>query len=69
MQKQKHILIIGAGATGLCAATELLKYPELSITILESQPAPVGGLWNFNSSRTSLYNSLRTNLPRESMSF
>ena len=60
-------MIIGAGPSGLVAAKEYLKYGN-HVTIIESENN-IGGLWYYESSRSSMYESLRTNLPREIMAF
>lgn len=76
------VAVVGAGAAGLVTARSLLKEGH-SVRVFE-QSSEVGGTWNYkedidsdpvsqDSSRTrvhsSMYASLRTNLPRECMSF
>ena len=39
------VLIVGAGSSGLSAAYELSKYPEISVAIIEQNVAPGGGAW------------------------
>ncbi|KAK9277113.1 hypothetical protein L1049_006652 [Liquidambar formosana] len=78
----RSVAIIGAGAAGLCAARELrLEGHNVAVYERENQ---IGGTWVYtpkvesdpiglDPSRTlvhsSLYHSLRTNLPREAMGF
>ena len=65
----KKVVIIGAGASGLCLAKELIQHPsEFKVIILEAE-SQIGGTWVIESERSSLYKSLRTNLPRECMAF
>uniref|UniRef100_A0A0D6QW74 Flavin-containing monooxygenase n=1 Tax=Araucaria cunninghamii TaxID=56994 RepID=A0A0D6QW74_ARACU len=75
--------VIGAGAAGLVAAREL-KREGLEVAVYE-QKADVGGLWLYDSgvgedplgldpkrvgpNHGTIYQSLRTNLPREVMGF
>ena len=60
--------VIGAGAAGLVSIHELRKEGH-QVTCFESEP-DIGGTWcQESSSRTSMYDSLRTNLPRQIMSF
>ncbi|GIL73465.1 hypothetical protein Vretifemale_3589 [Volvox reticuliferus] len=78
-----RMAIIGAGAAGLAAAREL-RLEGHDVTVLEQSPY-VGGVWRYdprtesedllgiNPDRSrvhsSMYEQLRTNLPRELMSF
>ncbi|RWR87493.1 flavin-containing monooxygenase FMO GS-OX-like protein 4 [Cinnamomum micranthum f. kanehirae] len=77
-----HVAVIGAGAAGLVAARELRREGH-KVVVFESGDS-VGGTWVYSPSvdsdplgldpyrkkvQTSLYQSLRTNLPRESMGF
>ncbi|GLI64600.1 hypothetical protein VaNZ11_007907 [Volvox africanus] len=78
-----RVVVIGAGAAGLAAARELRSEGH-DVTVLEQSPY-VGGVWRYdprtesedllgiNSDRSrvhsSMYEQLRTNLPRELMSF
>jgi thioredoxin reductase len=73
--------VIGAGASGLVTARELLRQ-GFEVTIFE-QSTNVGGLWVYDPKtesdklgldvekriHSSLYSSLRTNLPRDIMAF
>ncbi|BAU00465.1 Flavin-containing monooxygenase FMO GS-OX-like 4 [Vigna angularis] len=78
----RHVAVIGAGATGLVAARELRG--EGHRVVVFERGDEVGGTWVYtpevesdpiglNPKRSivhsSLYDSLRTNLPRESMGF
>ncbi len=76
-----NVAVIGAGAAGLAAASELIDHGH-SVVVFE-QSREVGGLWNYTerveddplgqqpSDRigSSLYASLRVNLPRDLMAF
>lgn len=60
--------VIGAGAAGLVSIHELRKNGH-QVTCFESE-SELGGTWCQKfSRRSSMYNSLRTNLPRQVMSF
>uniref|UniRef100_A0A7N0TKY3 Flavin-containing monooxygenase n=1 Tax=Kalanchoe fedtschenkoi TaxID=63787 RepID=A0A7N0TKY3_KALFE len=78
----RHVAVVGAGAGGLVAARELRNEGH-SVVVYENQ-SRLGGTWVYDPdvesdpicqdpSRTmihsSLYDSLRTNLPREAMGF
>lgn len=76
----KHAVVIGAGAAGLVTAREFLRV-GFAVTVFE-QSAQVGGLWVYSDAtevdplgqtgtrqHSSLYSSLRTNLPRDLMAF
>ncbi|KAH9633072.1 hypothetical protein HF086_010181 [Spodoptera exigua] len=74
-----RVCVIGAGAAGLCAARHLLVEPCVShVDILEQAPQ-LGGTWVYTENvgyddfglpiHTSMYKSLRTNLPKEIMGF
>ena len=76
-----NVAVVGAGAAGLAAASELLNHGQEVVVFEQSQT--VGGLWNYTerveddplgqhpSERitSSLYASLRVNLPRDLMAF
>ncbi|EOA40352.1 hypothetical protein CARUB_v10009080mg [Capsella rubella] len=77
-----HVAVIGAGAAGLVAARELRRENH-SVVVFE-RISKVGGLWvytpeseddplsldpNRNIVHSSVYDSLRTNLPRECMGY
>ncbi|KAI8436324.1 hypothetical protein MSG28_004361 [Choristoneura fumiferana] len=71
--------VIGAGAAGLCAARHLLAEPSVSAVDVLEQAGQVGGTWVYTEDtgyddfglpiHTSMYKSLRTNLPKEIMGF
>lgn len=78
----RHVAVIGAGAAGLVAARELRREGH-SVVVFERQKH-VGGTWNYTDHverdplsvdptrpivYSSVYRSLRTNLPRECMGF
>ena len=77
MSSASKVCVIGAGAAGLCAARRLAE-AQLSPVIFE-QTNVVGGTWVFNEStgmdqhglpiHSSMYKSLKTNLPKEVMAF
>ena len=83
MASAKRICIIGAGASGLCAARHIIKMNELlSFTTTEEEFIPVvyeknkqvGGTWIYTDDTTqnvhsSMYKNLYTNLPKECMAF
>lgn len=76
------VAVIGAGAAGLAAAKELLREGH-TVTVFEQLP-DLGGVWRFDERteldplgvdpsrsivHSSMYRSLRTNLPREVMGY
>ncbi|XP_051121808.1 flavin-containing monooxygenase FMO GS-OX-like 4 [Andrographis paniculata] len=78
----RSVAVIGAGAAGLCAALELRK--EGHQVVVYEREDQIGGTWVYTPEtesdpmslhparklvHTSLYASLRTNLPREVMGF
>ena len=78
----RRVAVIGAGAGGLAAARELRR--EGHRVVVFERGGSVGGTWVYTSAvesdplgldparkvvHSSLYDSLRTNLPRESMGF
>nr|QWJ73361.1 aliphatic glucosinolate S-oxygenase 2-1 [Isatis tinctoria] len=78
----RHVAVIGAGASGLIAAREL--HREGHTVVIFEREKQVGGLWIYSPKaesdplsldptrhivHSSVYESLRTNLPRESMGF
>lgn len=80
--KSFNVAVIGAGAAGLVSARELLREGH-QVVVFERQNQ-LGGTWVYNPSvetdplgidpcraiiHSSLYASLRTNLPREAMGF
>eukprot|EP00050_Salpingoeca_kvevrii_P019517 m.87046 g.87046 ORF g.87046 m.87046 type:complete len:448 (+) comp8448_c0_seq3:150-1493(+) len=68
-------LVIGAGAAGLVAARRL-REAAIGVVLMENNP-DLGGVWRYDEmeddgtlvsgAASSLYNSLRTNLPKEIM--
>lgn len=67
--RSRRVAIIGAGAAGLAAARELRNEGH-DITVFEAN-ADIGGTWAYSEAtgHSSLYESLRTNLPRSLMAF
>ncbi|XP_068318023.1 flavin-containing monooxygenase FMO GS-OX-like 4 isoform X2 [Pyrus communis] len=78
----RHVAVIGAGAAGLVAARELRR--EGHKVIVFERGDQLGGTWVYNPNvesdpigvhpnrtlvHSSMYESLRTNLPREAMGF
>ncbi|XP_020539717.1 flavin-containing monooxygenase FMO GS-OX-like 4 isoform X2 [Jatropha curcas] len=78
----RYVAVIGAGAAGLAAARELSR--EGHKVVVYERDAQIGGTWVYNPRvepdplsldpgrpiiQSSLYSSLRTNLPREAMGF
>ena len=59
--------VIGAGASGLVTARYLIR-AGFDVKILDRYGSP-GGLWNTEEGSNPLYESLRTNLPKEVMYF
>ncbi|XP_075973947.1 flavin-containing monooxygenase 1 isoform X2 [Anticarsia gemmatalis] len=74
-----RVCVIGAGAAGLCAARHLLVEPCVAVVDLLEQAGQLGGTWVYTENvgyddfglpiHTSMYKSLRTNLPKEIMGF
>jgi len=74
----KTVGIIGAGAAGLCAARHLSALPGYTPVVWEKAPE-LGGTWVYTDQtekdrhglpiHSSMYQSLRTNLPKEAMWF
>ena len=65
------VAVVGAGAAGL-ASVRALRREGLAVTAFEARPE-AGGTWVLEAgargAQSSLYDSLRTNLPREVMGF
>lgn len=67
---QKRVAVIGAGAAGMCAAKTLLS-DGFHVTVFEATSG-VGGTWAYSSKPTpwtSMYESLRCNIPSPIMAF
>lgn len=75
-----RVAVIGAGAAGLCAARHLLSRPELfAPPVVYEQTKQVGGTWVYEEKvgkydnglpvYSSMYRDLKTNIPKEVMSF
>lgn len=82
MERSVRVAVIGAGVAGLCAARELLR--EGHRVVIFEKADRVGGAWIYDpriesdplgidptreTVHSSLYRSLRTNLPRQLMGF
>lgn len=68
--RQKRVAVIGAGAAGICATKTLLT-DGFQVTIFEATSG-VGGTWAYSSKPaawTSVYESLRCNIPTPVMAF
>ena len=76
----REVAVVGAGAAGLVAARELRR-ENLAVTVFE-RGSEVGGTWVYTAScgstassssayhiHSSLYESLRVNLPKEIMGY
>eukprot|EP00092_Neocalanus_flemingeri_P004405 GFUD01004738.1.p1 GENE.GFUD01004738.1~~GFUD01004738.1.p1 ORF type:complete len:444 (+),score=154.01 GFUD01004738.1:36-1367(+) len=67
-----HILVVGAGAAGLCAAHHAAQLQDqhdegsVRVSVIE-QSSEVGGIWS--SGTSPVYQNLHTNLPKELMAF
>ncbi|XP_030635372.1 flavin-containing monooxygenase FMO GS-OX-like 4 [Chanos chanos] len=75
-----RVAVIGAGAAGLCAARHLLSRPEtFAAPVVYELTKHVGGTWVYEEKvgcydnglpiQSSMYRDLRTNIPKEVMSF
>jgi thioredoxin reductase len=64
---QQTVVVVGAGAGGLCAAKNFHSF-GLQVTVYESTSC-VGGTWDISNPNSSMYMNLRTNLPRQVMAF
>ncbi|CEL95474.1 unnamed protein product [Vitrella brassicaformis CCMP3155] len=62
----KSVAVIGAGAGGLVAARHL-RDAGLAVRVFESS-GQVGGIWVYGD-HSAMYDSLRTNIPKEIMAF
>ncbi|XP_075229014.1 uncharacterized protein LOC142328827 [Lycorma delicatula] len=78
MVTTKEVAIIGSGVAGLCAARHCSVEENISCVVFE-QTSTLGGTWvytdntNFDKNgmpvHSAMYRSLRTNLPKEAMSY
>ncbi|XP_033127746.1 flavin-containing monooxygenase FMO GS-OX-like 4 isoform X2 [Anneissia japonica] len=76
---QQRVAVIGAGAAGLCAARHLSRDLTLFHPVVFEQSDCVGGTWVYTENtetdqydlpvHSSMYSSLKTNLPKEIMAF
>nr|XP_054752099.1 uncharacterized protein LOC129257731 [Lytechinus pictus] len=76
---KRRIAVIGAGAAGLCAARHLTTKPAQFDVVVFEKADRVGGTWVYTESvgldehglpiHSSMYKSLKTNLPKEIMAF
>ena len=74
-----RVCVIGAGAAGLCAARHLSKLPGKFLPVVYESSNVIGGTWVYtdevgkdsygNPIHSSMYQNLRTNLPKEVMAF
>lgn len=62
----RRLLVIGSGAAGLVSGNECRK-AGLDVTVYEKE-SYVGGVWRYYPG-SIMYNSLRTNLPKEIMAY
>ena len=80
MSSEHRMCIIGAGASGLCAARHIIKINEFTSATSKLTPVIyeytdcVGGTWVYNEDtgseiHSSMYKNLYTNLPKEVMAF
>ena len=73
-RRKAKVLVVGAGASGLVCAKELRQRGHL-VRVFETK-SNLGGVWlhattntDGNCTKTAMYDSLRTNLPREVMGY
>ncbi|KTF75211.1 hypothetical protein cypCar_00027095, partial [Cyprinus carpio] len=75
-----RVAVIGAGAAGLCAARHLLSRPDtFAPPVVYELTKNIGGTWVYEERvgfydnglpiHSSMYRDLRTNIPKEVMSF
>lgn len=71
-----RVAVIGAGPAGLCAARSMLRYPKLFTPVVFEQGDEIGGTWVYREESDpdkhlhgTMYARLRTNFPKEAMSF
>ncbi|XP_064610332.1 uncharacterized protein LOC135474701 isoform X2 [Liolophura sinensis] len=75
----KRVAVIGAGSAGLCALRHYSSRPEDFSVVAFEQTDTVGGTWVYTDQvgtdrfglpvHSSMYKSLRTNIPKEVMAF
>lgn len=73
------VAVIGAGAAGLCAARYLTAKPDVFEPVVYEQTGRIGGTWVYVEEtdkdknglpvHSSMYENLKTNLPKEVMPF
>lgn len=70
LSREMHVVVVGAGASGLCSARHALQmldhHQDLSVSVIERSRS-VGGIWS--AATTPVYENLHTNLPKELMAF
>ena len=70
---KKSICIIGAGASGICAARHFATDFQVSKVVIYEQTKNIGGTWvldyDISKRYSSVYEGLITNLPKEIMAF
>lgn len=74
-----HIVVIGAGPAGLCAARHITATSGSMTCVVYEQTDVLGGTWYYTDAvgtdkyglpiHTSMYKNLRTNLPKETMEY
>ncbi|XP_035658194.1 senecionine N-oxygenase-like [Branchiostoma floridae] len=74
-----RVAVIGAGPAGLCAARYLSAEPDRYVPTVYEQTAAVGGTFVYTERtgtdehglplRSNMYKNLRTNVPKEAMTF
>ncbi|XP_042900641.1 uncharacterized protein [Parasteatoda tepidariorum] len=79
MESRLKVVVIGAGAAGLCAVRHLLSDPDHFEFDAFEQKHYIGGIWNYSEkvgsdeyglrNESSIYKNLLTNIPKETMAF
>ena len=62
-----RVAVVGAGAAGLVCA-QVLRAAGMDVVVFERRAASVGGVW-VHENGGAMYRNLRTNLPKEIMSY